>query len=409
VAKIMLPRYLRAKRRSDGTTGYFWEQPSWSRPPAERWGHKCPVASEPLGTDLAAAIGKAELLNAMLDEWRIGVEAKPAEGTVKALFAWYRNHDRYKDLNPRTREGYAAYMGRIESFQLKTTVFGQRRAAEIEASHADAMYRALVKQRGKRAGAYCMQVCRRVWNEAIRSKKVKGPNPFSKMGIKMVAQHGNRATSRAEYDVFRATAREMGIQSMATAAAISFELLRRVTDVFGYEYEGLDSEERGFFWEGYRPGERFAMRQGKTNDAQVLTLRGDPDPTSDDPESRELGPLLYPDLEAELARHAPGSTGHIVINETTGKRYNEGEAIRTFRRIRNKAGLPKEMTFTGFRHGGATELGDAGVFDLRPISGHRTLGQTGTYNKVTESKSRTAGEARRAHIDTRAARKEKLK
>ena len=151
------------------------------------------------------------------------------------------------------------------------------------------------------------------------------------------------------------------------------------------------------------------MLQGKTNDAQVLTLRGDPDPASDDPESRELGPLLYPDLEAELARHEPGSTGHIVINEATGKRYNEGEAIRTFRRIRNKAGLPKEMTFTGFRHGGATELGDAGVFDLRPISGHRTLGQTGTYNKVTESKSRTAGEARRAHIDTRAARKEKLK
>uniref|UniRef100_UPI0035CBF3F0 hypothetical protein n=1 Tax=uncultured Sphingomonas sp. TaxID=158754 RepID=UPI0035CBF3F0 len=88
MAKVRLPRYLRAKQRVDGTTGYFWELPSWARPPAERWGKLCPVASEALGADLAAAIGKADMLNAFLDEWRAGADARAAEGTIRSLFCW---------------------------------------------------------------------------------------------------------------------------------------------------------------------------------------------------------------------------------------------------------------------------------------------------------------------------------
>lgn len=401
--KIKLPRYLRAKRLAGGLA-YFWERPSWARPPAEKHGRACPVDSEALGTDLPVAIGKAELLNAALDDWRNGVEGRVAEGTVAALFAWYRGHVRFTEASHRTREDYRDMMNHVEAVQLKTTTFGQRRAAEVNASHADALYRLLVKQRGDRQGAYCMQVCRRVWNEAIRAKKVKDPNPFARMGIKMKAKKGNRANTRAEYDRFREEARKQGFQSMATAAAISFEILRRVSDVFGYINEPGD-EERGFFWEDYQPGVQIAMRQGKTGDSQIIPLRGDPDPESEDPEVRDLGALLYPELEAELARMKPGR-GHIVINEQTGKRYTESQATWRWRAIRDAAGLPDGFTMTGNRHGGATELGDAGVYDIRPVSGHRTLQQTATYNKATQEKARSAGTARQRHIAERA-RKEK--
>lgn len=396
MAKIRLPRYLRAKRLADRSTAYFWERPSWAKPPAEKHGRTCPVDSEPLGKELSAAIDKANLLNAALDDWRTGVEGKPAEGTVKALFGWYRGHVRYLEASHRTREDYREMMAHVEAVQLKTMTFGQRRATEVNAGHADALYRYLVKERGARQGAYCMQVCRRVWNEAIRAKKVKDPNPFARMGIKMTAKKGNRANTRAEYDLFRATAREMGFQSMATAAAISFELLRRVSDVFGYILEPRD-EDRGFFWEDYQPGIQFAMRQGKTGDMQIIPLRGDPDPDSDDPEVRDRGPLLYPELEAELARMVRGR-GHIVISEQSGKRFTEREVGRRLRAIREKAGLPTDFTMTGFRHGGATEMGDAGIYDIRAVSGHRTLQQTATYNKATQEKARAAGTARIRHI-----------
>ncbi len=66
------------------------------------------------------------------------------------------------------------------------------------------------------------------------------------------------------------------------------------------------------------------------------------------------------------------------------------------------ARMPFTFTMTGFRHGGATELGDAGVLDIRPVSGHRTLQQTATYNKATQEKARAAGTARQRHIAERA-------
>lgn len=46
------------------------------------------------------------------------------------------------------------------------------------------------------------------------------------------------------------------------------------------------------------------------------------------------------------------------------------------------------MTFTGFRHGGATELGDAGVEDVRSITGHELTSTTRIYNKSSERKAR---------------------
>lgn len=398
MAKIAPPRYFRAKRRRDGLTGYFWERPGWAKPPAERYGRLCPVDSEALGTDLAAAIGKAELLNAMLDEWRMGAEAKPSAGTVKWLMGWYRGLDRFKALGFKSRRDYRAAMETLVSFPLKSTLLGDRRVAEIEAAHVDAIYVALQKRGGKRTAAYAMQVGRRVWNEAIRHKKAKDPNPFARMGIKTGSEKGNRPTTRAEYDMFRETARALGIQSMAAAAALSFELVRRVTDVFGYVFEGREDEAPGIFWEDYEPGVSIALRQGKTGDRQVIPLRGTPEELEAGAHGpTRPGPLLYPALEEELAR-LPAATGHMIINEDTGRRYTEDQAQRVFRKIHKAAGLPKGMTLTGFRHGGATELGDAGIYDIRPVSGHRTLQQTTTYNKANEAKARVAGEKRQAHV-----------
>jgi integrase len=384
LAKVHLPRYVRKRRLKDGREAYFWELPSWARPPAERFGRQCPAKSEALGTYVADAHRRGDILNTILDEWRAGVGNDAPEGTVKALFLWYRTQPRFKEAAFLTRRDYGRWMDDAAALPLKTKLFGEMQADSITAAHADTAYRLAIKHHGKRGGAGCMQACRRVWNEAIRHRKVSAKvNPFSKMGIKIAAEKGNRATTRAEYDAFRAKAREMGYQNMATAAAITFELVRRVDDVFGYVREPLDMED-GFFWAGYKPGVEIAMRQGKTGTEQVIPL------------ADENGEPLYTALEEELAR-TPRIGDHIVLNDK-GERFDEFEALRLFKKIRDAAGLPKTMTPTGFRHGGATELGDAGIVDIRPISGHKTLAQTLTYNKATEGKARAAGQQRRAHV-----------
>ncbi|WP_419815325.1 hypothetical protein [Glacieibacterium sp.] len=57
------------------------------------------------------------------------------------------------------------------------------------------------------------------------------------------------------------------------------------------------------------------------------------------------------------------------------------------------------MTFTGFRHGGATELGDAGTIELRPISRHKTLVHTSTCNELNDEKGRGVAGQHNAQVD----------
>ena len=110
---------------------------------------------------------------------------------------------------------------------------------------------------------------------------------------------------------------------------------------------------------------------------------------------------LYPELEEELARSravvAPDAEV-IVLEERSGQKYRERRMSSVHRKICVEAGLPKDMTFTGFRHGGITEIGDAGEDDVRAVSGHKTLAVTRIYNKASAEKARRIGAARRDHI-----------
>jgi hypothetical protein len=432
-ALIRLPRNMRPKPLAGGAVAYFFELPPYARPkvvgkgkdrrrvPAVRHDKPCPVDSQALGTNLAAAIGKADQLNATLEEWRIGTEPAPTEGTVQWLFAWYRTKDRFKEAAAQTRRDYRRAMDSLEAVKLKTTTFGKLEVAKVKSDHADALYKHFLPLVGKRQAALRMQVARRAWYEWLRDHE--GANPFARMGLDMEAEQGNRPTSREEYDRFRTAAREMGMQSMATAAALSFELIRRVSDVFGYvdpadEEEG--AEPGGIYWEDYRPGVSITLRQhklrrrGKAKSTQVIPLRGEPEPDADDQEIRETGRLLFPELEAELARTPRGEPDSIVdgkpvtlivLRDDDRRRYTNRTASDAFHKVRVAAGLPEGMTPTGFRHGGATELGDAIVEaggkdpDLRPMTGHATKEMVKIYDKVTKAKARTLATTRRQMVD----------
>jgi hypothetical protein len=72
-----LPRYTRRKwLKGSKTWGYFFEVPTWARtPPADDTRGpcpgSCPVTSEELGTDYAAAVGRVEsVLLPQFDSWR---------------------------------------------------------------------------------------------------------------------------------------------------------------------------------------------------------------------------------------------------------------------------------------------------------------------------------------------------
>lgn len=414
-AIIRLPAYTR-RAPVKGGFAYYWELPAWARPtknphtgrltPKERHGKPCPIVSTALGTNHDLAVEKAEALNEALTQWRKGegiTELKP--GSIAWVFHWYRGQERFTRNRPKTQRDYKRLMDMLVAFPAKVGPLGNRLASAMDGESADALYTKLRQTKGEREASYAMQVCRLVWRWAARHKRTTGvkDNPFSGMGIKSTAAGENRPTTRAEYDLYRQTARAMGHQSMATAAALCFEGCQRVSQVFGFwgddEKDGKGkSTTAGMQWSIYKPDISIALTQRKTGNPVWLELTIDVD-------GEDVA--LYPDLEHELQlslktaeRDRLGRpTGPIILMESTGKPYDPGYMAKIHRKICDKAGLPKTMTFTGFRHGGITEIGDAGEEDVRPISGHKTLAQTRTYNKATAEKGRRIAFKRREHIE----------
>lgn len=123
-------------------------------------------------------------------------------------------------------------------------------------------------------------------------------NPFAGMR-KGYKPKGNRPTSRAEYLASCEKARELGYESMATAATLAFELVQRVWDVFAIPNPDQDpgatpvvADELGVRWEHYQPGKSITVRQSKTGRLLQIPLA----------ERTDQGEriLLYPELEAQL-------------------------------------------------------------------------------------------------------------
>lgn len=386
---IKLPRYVGKKPLAGGITGFYWTSPHWARPkmvdgkliPAMRHGKPCPVKDSPLGNVMSEAIRIGDILNDCLDGWRKGSGPKLVPGTVAWLFDWYRNQDRYLTKKAKTRNDYKRLMDTLVDETMKVGTFGQRSAAVVNAVAADTIYARWQKKRGRRQAAYAMQVCRLVWTWAVRHHDVTGVkhNPFKSMGIKTGAVVGNRPTSREEYNLYRGTAHALGEHEMAAGAALCFELCQRVWDVFGFvDEDGV--KQRGFVWPDYAPGKQIVLTQSKTGKRIPL-------PLSAVIEGEQIA--LFPTLDEELAL-LPQLAVQMVINRKTGLPLTYEQMNYRHRKICKEAGLPSDMTFTGFRHGGVTELGDADVADVRSISGHSTLSTTAIYNHLSKAKAQGA-------------------
>lgn len=162
---------------------------------------------------------------------------------------------------------------------------------------------------------------------------------------------------------------------------ISFELLLREVDIVGR-----------FAWSQYKPAER----------PDAIKLRHHKNRKGDERMWMPLfqdGVALLPELTDrldKLMRHGP----LVIMSEAKRggirKPYERTYFAQLVRKIREEAGLPGELTFTSFRHGGVTELGDADISDQGALSltGHKTRNILSIYMKRTEAQRGTAARAR---------------
>lgn len=230
-----------------------------------------------------------------------------------------------------------------------------------------------------------MAACRRAWNVAQRAhpKIVPLSNPFSRMGLKATAPgQAVKQTPTATWDqlcLFRKSCIELFFFSLATASLVAWEWLQRVEHIFG-----------AFDISHYRPKER-------PNSVRVVHPKTGEEawwPLFDDG-----GAGLFPELMAELDEIKCRIIGGLAFRRDHKHRRSGGvskpwvtpkgdlDHLRhVVKQVMEHAGLPPELSFTSFRHGGFTEGADSDWTDaeLRAAGRHRSAKQLPTYAKRTQ-------------------------
>jgi hypothetical protein len=394
---LPLPRYVLRKPTKAGWA-HFFNVPTWARTAG------CPMRNEPLGTNYAAAVERAEtVLLPAFDAWRTGdAEGKAigaATGTLDWVFAEYRADRRFTKLDPKTRRNHEVGFVLVGGHVLKDgRRLGEVRLTVINTAVADAVYERLlvvtetdtdgntVTRERRTTINHAMKTCRRAWNVAARRNPSKLPttNPFARMGLKSSDRETPTATF-ADLQAFRAKAVELGYPSLATAALIGWEWLQREEDIFA-----------SFDVRHYRPKERpntVRVVHEKTREENWVPLFDD------------AGVPLYPELMGELDALKRDRIGGLMLCRDWGERLpwpterGDLDLMRhKVKRIIRAAGLRDELSFTSFRHGGFTEAADADLTDaeIRAQGRHRSAKVLPRYAKRTMRQVAEGARKRRA-------------
>jgi hypothetical protein len=382
------PRYMEPKTVV-GTIRYFWNAPTWARQKG------CPIKSEALGSDFAVAKARCdEVLNPILDSFRTGGATDTSVkrlvvGTFDWLTAAYRRSPKYKAK-------YEYALGLVANHTLKDgRRLGEIALVSIQPGTADRLYERLrtgpTGNRRERAAVLAMVVAKRAWDVARRDHPniIPRVNPFADVEVEYTPAKETRHASREELNLFVAAADAAGRVSLGTAAMLGFYWLEREEDIF-----------LRMPWTDYRPREKpdsVLITHHKNHGSEKLELPlFDVDGSALWPEMMErletvprLGTLM-------VMRDQPDRRKKVHLPWATGGRNPMRYVQREVRRICELAGLPKDLSFTSFRHGGHTEGADAGLTDaqLRALGGHLTTASIVRYAKKTAHQRRTGARKR---------------
>jgi len=425
---LPLPRYTCRMPLAGSRWGYYFKPPTWAlkpKPGDERG--PCPVAVEALGNDYDAAVQRVEkVLLPLFDAWRTrGVtDMMPAtgcrHGTLDWLFQVYRADDKYLSLAPKVRDLHQAGFDLVGDHTLKDgRRLGEVALSALTTDIVDKLYKKLLPVRDAdgnpvpvfrdgslpdRGGEplyverrttvnHAMKSCRRAWNVAkrVHPKDVPDLNPFAGMGLVSktkeveAAAYGDLAAAVAQAD-------EMGLPSLGTALMVTWEWLQREEHIF-------TAFELAHYRPKKRPNEVLIVHP--KNGEEVWIPLFDP-----------AGVPLFPELMARMdaaARNRVGNGLFFVrdwVDAKAGmplpwatKSGNLRHASRKVQQVLRGAGIDASITFTSFRHGGLTELGDSDLTDrqIRAVSRHKSSKVLARYVKRTQKQIIDATHKRRAN------------
>jgi hypothetical protein len=373
-----------------GGIRYFWNAPTWAR----KHDRPCPIKSEALGADYAAAKARCDdYLNPLFKSWLTGgvsdAKRRFTAGTFDWLIVDYKSSKKYTKRPARTRSSYDRALEDVAGYILKDgRRFGELHVNSIKAATIDKLYKKLkVSDDGKqrhRSALLAMTVCTLAWKVAQRNHPtiIPAANPFKGIDVEYEPKQ-NRAAKLAQLMQFVRAADEDGTPSLGTAAMIAFYWLVREEDIFG-RMARLSPRRRSERSAGLAPQEP-QKREDRRFDGTELW----PEMVARIEGLKRNGTLI-------VMRDRPDPRKKIHMPWTTGGRNPMRWVQAEVRRICRAAGLPDEITFTSFRHGGHTDGADSGLTDaqMRALGAHKTTAALLRYSKETEQQRRDGARKR---------------
>lgn len=368
------PRYTNRKWLTGAKRwAYYFTVPSWAR---ERG---CTVDDKALGVERDAAYDYAEtVLLPQFDSWRTGglsdlAEVRGAVGTFDWMVTTFKADKKYRKLSAGQQRNHERGFDMVANYVLTN---GQRvgslPVASISTKMADRLLEKLgvvieqdaegnpIERERKTTVNHAMKSCRRAWNVVYRAEPTVVPksNPFSKMGLDESSVPSVNATFE-QLQAFVHCCDGNARRSIGTAAMVAWEWLQREEHIFG-----------AFAVAHYRSKERpddVLIVHPKTG-VEVWWPLFDPEQSGRVP--------LFPELMARLDAIKTTRIGGLMIVRDwkdakagvpvawpTGNKGDLTYLRHETKRLIRMAGLPDNLSFSSFRHGGLTEGGDADMTD----------------------------------------------
>jgi hypothetical protein len=418
------PRFVITQKRASGETAYYFNVPKY------HLDNGCPNLNQPLGRDYIVACGengeggRAAALNARFDEWFAKLSGLPVEepvriGTVDWLFREYKKSAAYlRKVSARSRGDYERTMKLVTEIVTKQgDRLGERMVRAISPEGADRAYlriigvdpdRPIEEQTPKRLrqGEKAVMLCSKAWRVVRRlypaefRKADDNPDPWNGVAILKRIKNKKAAATRDDVYKFAWGCIELQQPEVGAAAVICFEWLQRPENVIG-----------GFIrWADYRNNEHPNQIRIEHHKTGQMVLHPLEEWQKAEGAERPQRVLFYEEAEQVLSHVAKNGIAMIVNPQRRRTKNRERVVLKPYtftgmqhavQRLRKEIGLSASFTLDACRHGGMTELEEAGLTDGqgRALSAHTSKAYDG-YAKRTEMRALAATRKRFAHVMT---------
>ena len=397
------PEYMIEKRLSGGRIGYYWN------PQRRDLRNGFTLRGEALGSNYAIACERANLLNKHLADWRAGrgatkeLNAQPGFGTVDWLVErYYRTPAWTEAVSLRSRPEYRRAFNIVLDYTTKRgNRIGSFKVNAVTADAVDKLYAGLkVGPRGRRIRqpVICMMRMAHAWDVVRRlyTTTVPEENPFRGLALehskgKEKREKKARAATRDEAYALHEALVAAGEPHLAVVPFVCFEWYQRPEHVIAGHLKWSDYRLRGLplvLVEHPKTGAEVEMQLGDDEGAFFPEL------------TSYLDRLEHLGMEIVLRRPQRQRQGDKAM---TGVTFTLRDARKRVRRAADAASLPKWLSLAACRHGGLTELGDAGVTEQEGMatSGHATPEAFRGYVKQTAAQRLAGLRKKRTHVRRR--------